>query len=446
MRGSSCHTAPNRVLRRHVAAILVLPLLAIGSLTASAQSVSLTFREEGGGQSPAAEQAAPHLAPAPAPAATPAIPVPPPGSANFPPLSLPADDPMLPVASGPSPVQTRCGVYCDRCNRFGGELRWAAERPIPWQVFAQGEYVGPARTEHVRQYRLRVDDQLQFVYRLTAKQSSRPYRFQVGDRLRVESLGVADLSQEAIVEPDGTITLPYLGQVPTAGRTIDELRAALNDQFRTHYVAPNILVLPLKINTRLEELRSTVDARYGTGGQVRSVQVTPEGTIQLPALGSVYVQGLSLPETKREVDERYAQLVEGMEVTPILVSRAPRYVFVVGEVRTPGRFTLEGPTTVMQAIALAGSWNVGANLKELVVFRRDDCWRLMATKIDIHAALFGHRPCPADEIWLRDSDIVLVPKSSLLFTDDMINLLFTRGLYSVFPMNVTLNFSKLSTL
>ena len=58
------------------------------------------------------------------------------------------------------------------------------------------------------------------------------------------------------------------------------------------------------------------------------------------------------------MDERYAQYVDGIEITPILITRAPRYVFVVGEVRTPGRYTLEGPTTVMQSIALAGGWNV----------------------------------------------------------------------------------------
>ena len=128
------------------------------------------------------------------------------------------------------------------------------------------------------------------------------------------------------------------------------------------------------------------------------------------------------------MEERYAQFFDGLEVMPILATRRRATSFVVGEVRTPGRYTLEGPTTIMQAIALAGGWNNGANLRQMVVFRRDDCWRLMATKIDIHGALYGKRPCPADEIWLRDSDIVLVPKSAVLVTDDAINLLFTRGM------------------
>jgi polysaccharide export outer membrane protein len=347
----------------------------------------------------------------------------------------------------PSPEECRCGVACFLGpNRFGGEPHWKSQRLIPWQAFAQGEYVGPSRLEHVHEYRLRVDDELQFVYRLTASRSTRPYRWEVGDRLRVQSLATNDVNQEATVGPDGTITLPFVGQVAAAGATIDGLRDDLNSRYRTVHVAPNIMVTPLKFNTRLEELRASVDARYGTGGQVRQVTVTPDGTVQLPALGSVYVQGLTLAECQREIDERYAQLVQGMEITPILVHRAPRFVFVLGEVRAPGRYSLEGPTTIMQAVAMAGSWNVGANLKELVVFRRDDCWRLMATKLNIQGALRGHRPCPADEIWLRDSDIVLVPKSALLLTDDAINLLFTRGLYSVIPANVTFNYGKLSTL
>ena len=52
--------------------------------------------------------------------------------------------------------------------------------------------------------------------------------------------------------------------------------------------------------------------------------MTPEGTIQLPGLGSVPTQGLTLGELKREIDVRYTQLVEGFEVTPILLERAPR--------------------------------------------------------------------------------------------------------------------------
>jgi len=177
------------------------------------------------------------------------------------------------------------------------------------------------------------------------------------------------------------------------------------------------------------------------------VRVAPDGTIQLPALDPILVQGLTLAELKREVDARYAQVVEGLEVTPILVQRAPRFVYVLGEVRVPGRYELVAPTTAMQAISMAGSWNVGAGLSEIVVFRRDENWNLLATKLNLRRAVWGHQPCPPDEIWLRDSDIVLVPKSDLLLATDFIELVFTRGIYGVIPMSgISINFAKLGTL
>jgi polysaccharide export outer membrane protein len=128
------------------------------------------------------------------------------------------------------------------------------------------------------------------------------------------------------------------------------------------------------------------------------------------------------------------------------VTRAPRYVYVLGEVKVPGRFALEGPTSVTQAISLAGSWNVGANLQQIVILRRGDDWRLMATMIDLKGALAGKEPCPCGEIWLGDSDVVLVPKSAILRTDDFINLVFTRGIYGVLPFSIAGTFGTGGTV
>lgn len=347
----------------------------------------------------------------------------------------------------PAPAQAMQGVQCDEgCNLGCGETKWNAWQPIPWQAFAQGEYVGPHRTQHVPEYRLRVDDQLQFVYRLTREESTAPYELNVGDSILVESLTDPNLDRELVIQPDGSVTLRLLGQVRAADRTIEELRAHLESAYKKYYKVPAITVTPVKVNTRLEDLRASVDARMGQGGQTRDARITPEGTVQLPGIGSVPAQGLSLDELKREIDERYAQFVGGIEVTPVLTQRAPRYIYVVGEVKTPGRFTLEGPTTVMQSIALAGGWNNGGNLREIVVFRRGDDWQLMATKLDMRGALLGKRPCPADEIWLRDSDVVVVPKSAILLADDFIELVFTRGIYGVIPFSASYNYSRASLL
>jgi polysaccharide export outer membrane protein len=236
-----------------------------------------------------------------------------------------------------------------------------------------------------------------------------------------------------IVQPDGTISLPLLNQVRAANMTIDGLRAHLEEQYKKYYKVPAITVTPISVNTRLQDLINAVVARQGNGGQQLESVVNPDGRLFLPGLGPVCAQGLTIEELKNEIDARYDATIPGVDVTPVLSQRAPRFVFVLGEVKTPGRYTLEGPTTLMGAIGMAGSWTVGANLRQVVVFRRGDDWRLLASMFDVNGALYGRRPVPADDIWLNDTDIVVVPKTPITVVDEFIGQFFTQGLYSAFP-------------
>lgn len=347
--------------------------------------------------------------------------------------------------AAPNPIT---GVDCIYGNC--GERGWDGMGPIDWQAFAQGEYVGHARIAHVPEYRLRVDDLLNVVYRLTRDESSRPYQLNVGDEIRVEVLTDEKLNRNLIIQPDGSITMPLLGQVPATRRTVTQLNQELEEGYKKFYkpeaIARAITVTPIKVNTKLDDIRNTVDRRQGFGGQLIEVKVTPEGTIQLPAIGSVPAQGLTLDELRSEIEERYATIVDGLGVTPVLRERAPRYVFVLGEVKTPGRYALTGPTTVMQSISLAGGWNNGGNVRQIVVFRRGDDWRLMATMLDLRGALYGKSPCPSDEIWVNDSDLIVIPKSPILVMDNFIELVFTRGIYGVVPFNLSYTWSNFATL
>jgi polysaccharide biosynthesis/export protein len=347
----------------------------------------------------------------------------------------------IPWNEGPLPAGVSCGPACERridgvdclLGNGCGEPGWGQWGPIPWQALSQGEYIGPARSPHVPDYRLRVDDEIEFVYVL-ARTEEAAYRLQVCDALKIESSIDPAVNREVIVQPDGTIDLYLLGPVKASRMSVEELKAQIDERYKKFYKVADFSIQRTKTNTRLDDLRDAVDNRFFSGGQGRRVRVTPEGTVALPEIGNVYVQGLSLDEVRREVNERYAGVVQGLSVTPALAQRAPRYVYVVGEVLHPGRFTLESPTTAMGAVALAGGWKNGANLRQIVVFRRADDWRLLATKIDIRGALYGKRPSPADEIFLRDSDVIVVPKSSIQATDDLLELVFSHGIYRAFPV------------
>ncbi len=375
-----------------------------------------------------------------------------------------ADEDVLPCqALGPAApypiwgVDSASGGY-PSC----GEVGWDARGIIPWQEFAQGEYVGHARTAHVPEYRLREGDVVAIYYRRTREELSRPYELQVGDRIRIESLSAGSsaastqpsdaaptgdtITRELVVQPDGSITLPLLGQVRATRRTIPSLRDELEEQFKEFFRVPSVTVTPITVNTKLEDLLDTVDSRAGTlGGRQISVTVTPAGEIQLPGISSVVVQGLTPAEVKQEVDARYDATVPGVQVTLVLVQRAQRFIYVLGEVNLPGRFELEGPTTAIQALAMAGDRRLGANLRQVVVFRRGPDWRLMATMLDLRGALYARRPVPADDIWLNDSDIILVPKTPIQQVDDFIEQVFTRGVYGLVPREVIWNLDTVGT-
>ena len=347
-----------------------------------------------------------------------------------------------------NPVKRFAGVNEYTRGSGGGEPRWRDAQMVPWEAFAYGEYIGPHRAPHVSEYRLRVNDLLEFVYILTREKSTEPYRFYVGDQISIASAVDSSINVPTItVQTDGAVSLSLIGQVRIAGKTIADLQRELNDRYSKYFQDPSIVVQVIEGDTPLQDLLNSVDARAGAGGQSRSATVSPDGTIQLPLIGNVPAIGLSLNEIGREVNARYRMQVGGISVTPVLTTRAPRFVYVVGEVGTPGRFDLTGPTTAIQAIALAGGTTTGGNLRQIIVFRRDQNWRLTATKLDLAGALFGKKPFPSDEIWLRDSDIVLIPKSPILRFSEQINLYLAQTLYSIFPQQgVAFNFDNFTSL
>ena len=345
--------------------------------------------------------------------------------------------------SNPSlPTKLYCGV--DQLSRTasGREPTWRNQRAIPFESYGPGEYLGPPRTPHVPTYRLRVDDQIEFVFQVTRTNFGQGYRLSAGDTIRITSPVDEKLNQAARLDgltimPDNTISLDLIGTIVAGGKTTGELKAELDALYSRFYdTKPNIVVSGIVTGTKLRDFLDSVDARAGSGGQARQVTVAPDGTIRLPLAGTVGVVGLSLDELEREVNMRYAQLLQGLRVTPILISRAPRFIYVAGEVTQPGRFELSAPTSAMQAIALAGGGNNGGNLRQVVIFRRDKNWRLMAIKLDLAGGMLGKRPLPSDEIWLRDSDIVLIPKTPILRLADAVELYFDRTLYGIFPSEI----------
>jgi len=272
------------------------------------------------------------------------------------------------AAAGPHPAKFLFAGDKDTPGRFGP--RWRNTTHKPWEQYSYGEYIGPFRTPHVPEYRSRVGDQLEFVYLVTRRRTNQPYRLHVGDTIQVASATDSALNQPTVqILSDGTISLPLIGIVRASGKTINNIQRELNDRYTEFVKSPEIIVQVTEGDTPLRDLLAAVDARAGQGGQTRLATVSPDGTIQLPLIGSVPAVGLTLEEIGREVNARYRLYLGGVVVTPILVERAPRFIYVVGEVDQPGQFELTGSTEHSTVVDLIQLTKFGCVIQTL-------CWFL----------------------------------------------------------------------
>lgn len=341
------------------------------------------------------------------------------------------------VAAGRCQPHTVAIDCADNCR--GGQS-WKNLHPYPFQPLAHGEYLGPIRLPSTLDLRIRVGDQISFTFIDAPTQLMDNYRLMVGDELAIDSntddkvrKGDITLGKGLTVLPHGMIHVPLIGEVRAEGLTIPQLRHNLEVAYKVYIKEPSIDVTPIRWNSLKTAVLNSVDARAGTGGQFWSDTVHPDGTIRLPKIGSVCVLGMTMDEVKREINLRYNQVVPGLEVEPRIAAEAQHFVYVTGEVNQPNRYALLGPTTVSQALALAGGPKVGGNLREIVIFRRAEDWRLIATRIDLRGAHLGKSPSPADEIWLRDNDLIIVPQTPIKLFNNFVRQVFTDGVYGIVP-------------
>lgn len=336
---------------------------------------------------------------------------------------------------------SKCMIGVDCADHCGAEGRWRDARPMKFDAYGPGGYAGPSRYAHLSVYRLRPGDQLQVFYLITRRQEAGDYRLTPGDELLIESVADADLTRGTlerglVIQPDGTITARLLGQVHAAGLTVSQLRKVLESKYKTLYDEPSIDVTPVRTNILADDIRNAVGGASGLQQQALNLTVMPDGKIRLPGIGGLCVQGFSLSELKREINLRYRELVVGLETEPILLQQADHFVHVLGQVGTPGQLQLTAPTTVLSAIAQAGGNLIGGNMRQVIVFRRAEDWRIISTVLDLNGAVIGKRPLPSDEIWLRDGDVVIVPDKPIQRVNNWLELLFTNGLYRVAPIQL----------
>lgn len=136
-------------------------------------------------------------------------------------------------------------------------------------------------------------------------------------------------------------------------------------------------------------------------------QVSSDGTIRLPLVGSVKVRGLTPEETAGRISEEYQKsYVKQPEVSVFVEEFNSRKVFVLGEVKNPGPYTFEENMTVIAAVAKAGGTSALAAPNKTVVSREHE-----GKQIRVIAKVADIGRGEASDMVLQPGDIVFVPES-----------------------------------
>lgn len=119
--------------------------------------------------------------------------------------------------------------------------------------------------------------------------------------------------------------------------------------------------------------------RFGPGDTIRvSVylesdlyfegQISQQGSIDFPLLGSLTLKGLTQQEAKHYIEQ---QLKDGYLVSPNVSVRIVSYrpFFIYGEVRKPGSYPYQPNITLEQAIVLAGGLKDRASREQWTIQR-----------------------------------------------------------------------------
>jgi len=138
-------------------------------------------------------------------------------------------------------------------------------------------------------------------------------------------------------------------------------------------------------------------------------QVDLTGRISLPLVGEVDAANLTTAQLDQRLTERLGEkYFQNPDVSVGVKSSSRRSVTVDGAVKQAGTFPVAGPTSLMQAVALAGGTTEDANARRVAVFRTVGGQR-QAAAFDLAAIRHGQAKDPD----LYPGDIVVVDGSSV---------------------------------
>ncbi len=148
------------------------------------------------------------------------------------------------------------------------------------------------------------------------------------------------------------------------------------------------------------------------------VIVRPDGKISFPLIGDIRAAGLSITQLDEELTTRLKEYIRHPEVSISIKKIGGSRVIVLGQVKSPGVYSVTGARTILEAIGLAGGFTNHA-VASSVVLIRGGYDNPQANRINLSKAIkLGD---VSRNVTLKSEDIIFVPKKFIANVNYFLN-------------------------
>jgi protein involved in polysaccharide export with SLBB domain len=141
---------------------------------------------------------------------------------------------------------------------------------------------------------------------------------------------------------------------------------------------------------------------YGASQKTEEVTVSPDGYVVIEDFGPIQVSGLTVEQATARVRSQLGARYNSSKIKVSLGQTRTITVNVMGEVKTPGSYTLSAFATVFHALYMAGGPSEIGTLRNIKVYRNN---RLVTT-VDVYDYILNGKL--SGNIRLADNDVITV--------------------------------------
>ena len=170
--------------------------------------------------------------------------------------------------------------------------------------------------------------------------------------------------------------------------------------------------MPTPANYRLGAGDNVVIEVWGASQQTINGVVSGDGTITVEGVGPIRVAGMTVGQANEALKKRMGTYYKDSNIQLTVYDARTVQVQVLGEVNTPGTYTVSSLSTAFNALYSAGGISDVGSLRDIKVYRAG---RAIAS-IDVYDFIFHGNA--AGDVHLQDNDVVVVgPYSCLVVID-----------------------------